>query len=405
MKQPLYPPSQMIGRLCLGAVALVVLLVTACGSAPATPVPPSPTIVQAPTPIPTLRPAAPTATVAAALPTAVPQSGTLTPAAPVTATLGASATVTTTSVAAVATATRTAVPGAARTTAPSGATAAPKPVALAGKIAYSVVTDSGPRFHTIWTAKADGTGATKILDYAGWPAFSPDGKSIAFFQFPGGGKNEGLYVADNFGGNAIPVYINPGVCCINWSRDGNWIAFATSIKPNQPGGEILMVKADGTYKTVVDLKVAGNGVAFSPDSKQIVYSGCPTGTTNCGLMIAAADGNGTTRVITTDNGGNAQWSPRGDKLVYQASDGSGHLQVFTINPNGTGKKQLTNGKGNDGQPIWSRDGGSILWRSDQNGTAWAVMAMNADGTNQRRLINDVAPDANLWGWEALSIAP
>ncbi len=404
MTHPLYPTSRMIGRLGPGAIALLVLLATACGGTPPTTVPPTPTLLQPPTAIPTVRPAAPTAT-AVGLPSAAPQPTAVTPSALVTSTLGASVTVTSTGVAGNPTAARTVAAGAARTTVPSGPTAASKPGTLSGKIAYSVVTDAGPRFHTIWTAKADGTGASKILDYAGWPALSPDGKSIAFFQFPGGGKNEGLYVADSFGGNATPAYINPGVCCINWSRDGNWIAFATSIKPNQPGGEILMVKADGTYKTVVDLKVAGNGVAFSPDNKQIVYSGCPIGKTSCGLMVATADGNGTTHVVTTDNGGNAQWSPRGDRLVYQASDGSGHLQVFTINSNGSGKKQLTNGKGNDGQPIWSRDGGSILWRSDQNGTAWALMVMNADGTNQRRLINDIPPDSNLWGWEALSISP
>ncbi len=396
MRQPRYPASRLFARMCLGAFAVLVLFATACGSTPPTPAPPSPTGVQPPTAIPTIRPVGPTASPVVLL-TAAPQPTAVAPSAFVTPTLAAGATETRTGVAA--------NPTTARTTAPSEATAASKPGALTGKIAYSVVTDSGPRFHTIWTANTNGTGATKVLDYAGWPAFSPNGKSIAYFQFPGGGKNEGLYVADSFGGNAQPAYINPGVCCINWSRDGNWIAFATSIRPNQPGGEILMVKADGFYKTVVDLKVAGNGIAFSPDSKQIVFSGCPIGSTNCGLMVATTDGNGTTRVITTDNGGNAQWSPRGDKLVYQASDGAGHLQVFTINPNGTGKKQLTNGKSNDGQPIWSRDGGSIFWRSDQNGTAWAIMAMNADGTNQRRLINNVPPDANLWGWEGLSVAP
>jgi Tol biopolymer transport system component len=81
------------------------------------------------------------------------------------------------------------------------------------------------------------------------------------------------------------------------------------------------------------------------------------------------------------------------------------MQVWVANADGSGKKQLTNGKSNDGQPVWSRDGGSIFWRSDQNGSAWAIYVMNADGSSQRRIINNVPPDPNLWGWESLSVGP
>lgn len=288
-----------------------------------------------------------------------------------------------------------------------------RPAALSGKVAYSVVTDPAPLLHRIWVANVDGSGASKILDYAGWPSFSPNGKQLAFYQLPGGGKNEGLYVADAFGGNPVAAFISPGVCCIEWSRDGNWIAFTNSSRPtwsasgnlNPPGGPILMVKADGFFKTVVDLKVIGSAPAFSADSRQFAYAGCLPGTNTCGVMVAPANGTGTLRQVTRDNGGNPQWSPRGDRIVYQAADDAGHIQVFVVNVDGSGKKQLTFGKSNDGQPAWSRDGSSIMWRSDQNGTSWAIYAMNADGSGARRILSNVPPDPSLWGWESLSIAP
>ena len=193
---------------------------------------------------------------------------------------------------------------------------------------------------------------------------------------------------------------------MNWSRDGNWIVYANTLRPQlgQPGGPLWKIKVDGAFQTRVDLRVEGNGPAFSPDSKQIVYSGGLPNTNSLGLMIVSADG-GAPRQITTDNGGNADISPHGDKIVYQASDNTGHRQVFVINADGSGKKQLTHGSSNDGQPAWSRDGGSIFWRSDQNGTAWAVYVMNADGTNPRKLIDNAVPDQDLWGWESLSAAP
>jgi Tol biopolymer transport system component len=122
------------------------------------------------------------------------------------------------------------------------------------------------------------------------------------------------------------------------------------------------------------------------------------------LIVVPASG-GAPRQLTKDNGGNADWSPHGDKIVYQAVDEGGHLQVYVVNTDGSGKKALTHGRSNDGQPVWSRDGGSVFWRSDQNGTAWAIYVMNADGSNARKLIDNAVPNQDLWGWESLSVAP
>ena len=284
------------------------------------------------------------------------------------------------------------------------ATPVPKPiVAATGRIAYTVVTGSEPKFHTVWVANANGSNPHQIFDHAQWPAFSPDGSRVAYYGRPEGGS-EGLYIANADGSGAAQAVIGPGVCCTSWSRDGLWVVYANSPKASQPGGPLAMVKVDGVYKTISNLGADGNGPSFSPDGKQIVFSGCLPNTNNCGLMVIPSTG-GTPRVVTKDNGGNSDWSPRGDKIVYQGNDDIGHRQIFVINPDGSGKKQLTNGKSNEGQPVWSRDGGTIFWRSDQNGTAWAIYAMNADGTNQRRLIDNVPPEPDLWGWESLSVLP
>ncbi len=282
--------------------------------------------------------------------------------------------------------------------------AATKASAPTGRIAYSIATGDAPKFHTIWVANVNGSNAREILTHAYWPALSPDGTRIAYYGRPEG-RSEGLYLANSDGGNQKqdPIVIGAGVCCMDWSRDGNWIVYAVSGRPNQPGGPLWKLKMDGFYQTRIELGVAGNGPAFSPDGKQIAYSGSQPGSTQLGLMLVSADG-GAPRQITTDNGGNAQWSPRGDKLVYQARDGAG-MQIFTVNPDGSGKKQMTRGSSNDAQPVFSRDGGTIFWRSDQNGKAWAIFAMNADGTNARKLIDNTPPDPNFWGWESLSVSP
>lgn len=288
---------------------------------------------------------------------------------------------------------------------PATRTATPRPVVLAGRIAYSRYAGPTPREHTIWVANVDGSNAHQVLESAMWPAFSPDGKRLAYFQMSVGVTNPGLYIANSDGGNPGAVVRASGICCIDWSRDGNWIVYTNSPKPSQPTGPISMVKADGYYKTFVDLKVLGNDPSFSPDGLYIVFSGCMPGTNSCGVLVTRTDGNGVIRQITNDNGGNAHWSPQGNRIVYQAKDNADRHQVYVVNADGTGKKALTSGKSHDGQPIWSRDGGSILWRSDQNGTAWAIYAMNVDGSNLRKVIAEAPVDPVLWGWESMSVGP
>lgn len=379
-------------RAGIGAILIAMLLtVVACGSSTPTRVPASPTVaaqVQTEGGPPTVPP---TATgPAGAAPTIPPLPTVGTPGAPVTATVAV---------------TKTAAPTAIRTTKPAVTTVPPpppKPVGLSGKITYDGFL-GGVDFvdRTINTALVTGNTGGQIIARASWPAYSPGGDRIAYFHW-----TDGLYIANADGGGAIgPLYVSPGVCCINWSHDGVWIVFADSSRANQPGGPIKMIKVDGVYKTIVNLNVNGNGPSFSPDGKQIVWSGCLPGTSTCGLMISPADGSGTVRQLTRDNSGNAHWSPDGKRIVFQGADEAGNQQVFVINADGSGRKQLTEGKHNDGQPAWSRDGGSIFWRSDQNGTAWAIFVMNADGSNKRLLIPNTPVDPSLWAWETISVAP
>jgi Tol biopolymer transport system component len=67
----------------------------------------------------------------------------------------------------------------------------------------------------------------------------------------------------------------------------------------------------------------------------------------------------------------------------------GPSNVYTINPNGTGRRQLTHvGKKHAaGSPDWSADGTKIVYESNQTGH-YRIWVMNADGSGQRRLTND-----------------
>jgi len=55
-------------------------------------------------------------------------------------------------------------------------------------------------------------------------------------------------------------------------------------------------------------------------------------------------------------------SPRGDRIVF-TSTRNGDLDIYTMNLDGTGVKQLTDGVGYDGGPFFSPDGSEIVFRA------------------------------------------
>ena len=277
---------------------------------------------------------------------------------------------------------------------------APVPTATAvetlrGKIAYSVAVGELAEQHSIWIANANGTDARKIVEVAIWPSLSPDGRQIAYFRMKG---PDGIYVANSDGTNPRQILGFANTCCVQWSPDGkNLLYFRGNLKT---GGSIFTANPDGSNIAEIG---PGFNPSWSPDSGRIAYTNCQPNSSQCGLYVMDLKTKVST-MITKDNGANPQWSPRGDRIVYQADDGKGHVNVFAVNPDGTGVKQLTAGKSNDGQPVWSRDGNSIYWRSDQNGAGWALFVMRADGTHPRLVINN-APASINWGRESLTTAP
>jgi len=58
-------------------------------------------------------------------------------------------------------------------------------------------------------------------------------------------------------------------------------------------------------------------------------------------------------------------------------------EIVTVNPDGTGAKNLTSGAGNDSMPAWSPDGSKLAFLSDRAG--WGLYVMDADGANVQKV--------------------
>jgi TolB protein len=87
------------------------------------------------------------------------------------------------------------------------------------------------------------------------------------------------------------------------------------------------------------------------------------------------------------------WSPDGQKIAYESRE-QGNADIFVINPNGTGMKQMTNSLTWDGSPIWTKDGQYIVFNSSRdNLTTSDIYIMRRNGTLQTPLNKVPGADA------------
>ncbi|HEX8627526.1 MAG TPA: hypothetical protein VF755_05085 [Catenuloplanes sp.] len=146
---------------------------------------------------------------------------------------------------------------------------------------------------SVWTARADGTGARQIIarpdpDADPYcervcgltaPNFSPDGRQIASLE-PYDGGQMGRLIVLNVDGTNVRVF--PGVDAratmvgygrVSWSPDGTRVTYAAG--PREADRSAIYVTDVGTGATR-QLTDAGSfklHAAWSPDGRQIAYSG------------------------------------------------------------------------------------------------------------------------------------
>ena len=70
----------------------------------------------------------------------------------------------------------------------------------------------------------------------------------------------------------------------------------------------------------------------------------------------------------------------------------GDLEIFTMNPDGSGLKQLTFNTANDSEPVLSAGGKKIAFVGNRDGNE-EVYKMTAKGSSQTHFTNDPATDS------------
>ena len=71
------------------------------------------------------------------------------------------------------------------------------------------------------------------------------------------------------------------------------------------------------------------------------------------------------------------WSPDGQKILFQRRAKGKNWEIFVINADGSGQRNLTRNRSHDIDAAWSPDGRSIVFRTSRHGK-WELYVMNAE---------------------------
>ncbi|MBL8524464.1 MAG: PD40 domain-containing protein [Betaproteobacteria bacterium] len=186
----------------------------------------------------------------------------------------------------------------------------------------------------IWVANLDGSGVRRITSDIGEesnPAFSPDGKLIAFnAQYEG---NIDVYVVPTEGGVPKRLTWHPVPDLVqSFTPDGKAVMFSSSrFASNNRHRQLFTVPIEGGVETQLEIPYAARA-AYSPDGKRMAYNPL--------------------------NPAHLQWKQyRGGSFAQ--------ISLFSFADKSVEKIPQPATRANDVDPIWAGD--TVYFRSDRNG--------------------------------------
>jgi Tol biopolymer transport system component len=230
------------------------------------------------------------------------------------------------------------------------------------------------------------------------PAFSPDGRNLAFCRWLGASDLYVLALTPTLQPAGEPKQLTFGDW---WAGSPSWIETGSWYRPGARRdivfssvfgrGGLWRVDASGS-RVPERLAFAGEEASYtavSARSHRLVYARS-LGYTNI-ARIDLASGAATPLIGSTRGEGNPMFSPDGNRIVFQ-SNRSGSSEIWVSNSDGADAVQLTSlGAPMTGSPRWSPDGNHIYFDSNLEGQ-FEEYVVSAGGGKPRRLTTHPAND-------------
>jgi Tol biopolymer transport system component len=257
----------------------------------------------------------------------------------------------------------------------------------------------------IYVINADGTGLRQLthgLD----PAWSPDGKRVAFARW--GGQAPGIYVIDEDGKNETQVFGAEMAKSPVWSPDGKRLAVTYKHGEDDSGGarwKLGVIEVEAQHFGEILCWDYSLSPTWAPDGNVIAYYYI-----SYGIYLTSEDGSiggqtydlDTYALIRDAEATSPAWSPDGSKIAY-IYDERVPAEIYLMGPEGENVTKLTDTPplpdraASSVAPTWSPDGTKIAFLTDRQGE-WEIWVMNADGSDQRPMFETALDEVSV-GYE------
>jgi Tol biopolymer transport system component len=256
------------------------------------------------------------------------------------------------------------------------------------------------------------------------PAFSPDGRHLAFARM-GNLGDRGIYLVPLSGGEPRQIISDPRVIDgVTWTVDGRAVVYSSNRAGSfnlwrgaVAGGTPELVAAVGKGVHNPAISRQGNRLAynekyldsniwrldaaglaegrrsspaklifssradhspqFSPDGRRIVFVSDRSGSDE--IWVCESDGSNLLQLTFFEGAatGSPRWSPDGRQIAFDSRK-AGNADVYVIPAEGGQPRALTIETSSDMLPNWSHDGRWLYFRSNRGGS-WQIWKLPADG--------------------------
>ncbi|MGH9907279.1 MAG: hypothetical protein ACRD8U_17055 [Pyrinomonadaceae bacterium] len=270
---------------------------------------------------------------------------------------------------------------------------------------------------TIWMISVNGDDPKRISPQKGYaPVYAPDGQSILYSRESAVLQIPVSPVTGEPIGKPVPITGIGGqpsfVRRVSFSADGKKTAYSL-VRRSESISSISLrpqsATAIGPPVALVDNSGERNAFpSFSPDGKRIAFTTCNASDSGCNIWLINTDGSNQTQLTTNENRQfSPNWFPDMTQIAY-TSDQSGHFAYWSINLETRREKMLLDLPEGIDYAHLSPDGRQIVFNSTRGGHAINVWTAALAGGEPKQLTFDKelmgfpvwSPDGKLIAFQA-----